>query len=198
MTGQNALQSKIQREIGEVSEALTRIVESFRQVQSPLLESKEKVPQATSQLDKINEQTEAAAHQMLDRIEKITQREDELIAGLARFGEFAPVAADAELASLAITLTEKAHTNLNDAFLIMDALQFQDITAQQMNHAAALLEDIERKLQAILSAISGEVPPAEESKPTDRTRVFDPNAEFSDKQTQQEDIDSLFSRRKAK
>ena len=37
MTGQNALQSKIQREIREVSEALTRIVESFRQVQSPLL-----------------------------------------------------------------------------------------------------------------------------------------------------------------
>lgn len=193
MAGQNALQTKIQREIGELSEALTRIVESFKQVQSPLQESKEKVPQATNQLDKISEQTEAAAHQMLDRIEKITQREDEIILGLARFADLAAIKADAELSGLAKSLTEKANTNLNDAFTIMDALQFQDITAQQMNHAAALLEDIEQKLQNILAAISGEAP-TNETPAEHRTRIYDPHADFSDKQTQQEDIDSLFSR----
>jgi chemotaxis regulatin CheY-phosphate phosphatase CheZ len=195
MAGQNALQAKVQREIGELSEALTRIVESFKQVQSPLQESKEKVPQATNQLDKISEQTEAAAHQMLDRIEKITQREDEIILGLARFAEADSIRSDTDLSALATSLTEKANTNLNDAFMIMDVLQFQDITAQQMNHAAALLEDIEQKLQNILAAISGEEP--DEEVPIEhRTRVFDPHAEFTDKQTQQEDIDSLFSRGK--
>ena len=198
MAGQSGLKDKIQREIAELSEALTKIVESFKQVQSPLLESREKVPQATNQLDKISEQTEAAAHQMLDRIEKITQREDEIVAGLARFANFAPVKADTELTALATALTESANTNLNDAFMIMETLQFQDITSQQMNHAAALLEDIEDKLQNILSAIGGEDSDEQVEKHPQKSRVYDPHADFSDKQTQQEDIDSLFSQGNSK
>lgn len=199
MAGKTALQSKIQQEISELSEALTRVVDSFRKVQSPLQESREKVPQATDQLDKISEQTEAATHRMLDRVEQITQREEDIIAGLGTIAGSLPADAADELKRVVEALTEKANTNLNDAFMIMDALQFQDITAQQMNHAAVLLEDIEQKLQHILAAICGTdaaepepAPPARKH----RDRVYDPHADFTDKQTQQEDIDSIFAKGK--
>ena len=45
----------------------------------------------------------------------------------------------------------------NDAFSIMDTLQFQDITSQQMNHAASLLEDIEVKLNKIVQVLEGDL-----------------------------------------
>lgn len=199
MAGQTALQSKIQQEIAELSTALSKAVESFRQVQNPLQESREKVPQATDQLDKISEQTEAAAHQMLDRIEQITQREEDIISGLDTIRSQAPADTAVDLGTLIESLTEKANTNLNDAFMIMDALQFQDITAQQMNHAAALLEDIESKLKHILLAITGrpaDNAPGSDEERKQRDRVYDPHADFSDKQTQQEDIDSIFAKGK--
>lgn len=198
MSGPESLQSKIQREISELSEAVNKVVDSFRQVKNPLVESQAKVPMATDQLDKISEQTEAAAHQMLDRIEQITQREEEIIAGLGQIHRMASDARNSEITEVVDRINQKAETNLNDAYLIMDALQFQDITAQQMNHAASLLEDIEQKLRHIVSALNGEgVGESEpESKRSKRTRVYDPHADFVDKRTEQEDIDSLFAKGK--
>ncbi|MBD3402663.1 hypothetical protein GF420_07190 [candidate division GN15 bacterium] len=202
MSGPESLQSKIQREISELSEAVNTVVESFKQVKNPLVESQEKVPMATDQLDKISEQTEAAAHQMLDRIEQITQREEELIAGLGQIKDLAASNSGDEIGLIVENITEKAETNLNDAYMIMDALQFQDITAQQMNHAASLLEDIEKKLKRIISALNGraeeqkEAATPEEPASKARDRVYDPHADFVDKRTEQEDIDSLFDRAK--
>ena len=199
MSRPNALQGKIQREICELSDAISRVVESFKEVKNPLMESQEKVPQATSQLDKISEQTEAAAHQMLDRVEKITQREEDIIAGLGQIREFAEGGDLDRLKSTLKEMDEKANTNLNDAYMIMDALQFQDITTQQMNHAAALLEEIETKLKSITSALNGNPVNDEQEEPTEeapaaKTRVYDPHAEFVDKQTEQNEIDSLFAK----
>lgn len=199
MSGSETLQTKIQREIGELSDAVNQVVESFRQVKNPLVESQEKVPMATDQLDKISEQTEAAAHQMLDRIEQITQREEDIIAGLKQIRELAAATANNEAVGVVDTINAKAETNLNDAFMIMDALQFQDITAQQMNHAASLLEDIEEKLKKIVSALNGQgiIDDASDDDARERkNRVYDPHADFSDKRTEQEDIDSLFAKGK--
>lgn len=199
MSGSETLQTKIQREISELSDAVNKVVDSFRQVKNPLVESQEKVPMATDQLDKISEQTEAAAHQMLDRIEQITQREEEVIAGLKQIRGLAASSSNDGIVGVVDTINAKAETNLNDAYMIMDALQFQDITAQQMNHAASLLEDIEEKLKNIVSALNGQGIIEDVSSDDARgrkNRVYDPHADFSDKRTEQEDIDSLFAKGK--
>lgn len=199
MSGSETLQTKIQREISELSDAVNKVVDSFRQVKNPLVESQEKVPMATDQLDKISEQTEAAAHQMLDRIEQITQREEDIIAGLKQIKGLAASCGNEEITRVVEGINAKAETNLNDAYMIMDALQFQDITAQQMNHAASLLEDIEEKLKNIVSALNGQgiIDDVSVEEARDRkNRVYDPHADFSDKRTEQEDIDSLFAKGK--
>ncbi len=198
MSGTENMQTRLQREIGELSSSINSLIDSFRKLKAPLVESHQKVPQATSQLDKISEQTEAAAHRMLDMIEKITQREEEVIRGLGEVRALVGSQQNSQVVSLVTNIEEKANTNLNDTYTIMDALQFQDITSQQMNHAAALLEEIETKLQHILSVVGADTAPDADRPSIKRTRAYDPHADLSDKRTQQADIDSLFSQEKAK
>lgn len=199
MSGSENLQFRIQREIEELTTSVSGLIENFHRLQGPLVESREKVPQATNQLDKISQQTEAATHHMLDIIEAITQREEQVVAGLSQISEMAEAGNTTGVATLALSLRDQANTTLNDAFTIMDALQFQDITSQQMNHAASLLEDIEAKLQNILHLIGGdEFKQSVDACMPRKTRAYDPHADMFERRTQQADIDSLFSQPKAK
>ncbi len=191
MSATDTLQTRIQSEITDLTESITGMVASFRKLQRPLVESREKVPQATNQLDKISQQTEAATAQMLDTVEQITQRDDQVISGLKEISNLSQAGDGEGIAKIATDLSEKVNQNLNDAFLIMESLQFQDITAQQMDHAATLLEDIETKLHSILQTLGAS--PETSVEPTDRkVRAFDPHANFVDRKTDQRDIDSLF------
>lgn len=199
MSTTNTLQKKIQIEISELSCSISGMVSSFKLLQRPLMESHEKVPQATTQLDKISEQTEAVTNQMLDVVEQITQREEELIHGIGVIKTNVAAGKYDEIDKLTDELTTKAGENLNAAFQIMESLQFQDITAQQMDHAASLLEDVEAKLHNILASMGATTlnKPSGDVRTEKRERAFDPHAEFTDKKTDQKDIDSLFAKREA-
>jgi chemotaxis regulatin CheY-phosphate phosphatase CheZ len=197
MSTSEHLQIRIQKEITELTASITGMVSNFKKLQRPLVESREKVPQATNQLDKISQQTEAATAQMLDVIEQITQREEEVIRGIDHIRQQVKAGTVVNIDDLAQGLIGKATDNLNNAYQIMESLQFQDITAQQMDHAASLLEDIEIKLQSILKTM-GATETAEELAGNPRkVRAYDPHADFVDRRTDQKDIDSLFERSKS-
>jgi len=185
------LRTKIQMEVKELSDSINGIVETFRSMRSPLVESREKVPQATVQLDKIADQTEAAAHLMLDKIEEITQREEDVI---RRLKELPGMTGSEESQSPVAEILNLAQTNLDDVYMVMDALQFQDITTQQIQHAAAMLEEIEAKLQRIVSIVTGDDDAGNE--PHVKTRVYDPHADFVDRKADQSDVDSMFDKAK--
>lgn len=191
------LQYKIQKEISELAASVSEIVTKFKELQNPLKESSEKVPKATKQLDKISEQTEAATHQMLDRVEKIVQQVEYSKKGLEEIKVCTKDGRAGDVSALADVLIEKANVTCNDAYYIMDALQFQDITTQQMNHAASLLEDIELKLQKIMVAMKDQ--PSDETDDENqrdrKTRVYDPHADLFDKKTDQSAIDDMFARK---
>lgn len=195
---QNILQDRIEKELVELTATINEVVESYKRLRSPLIESQQNVPKATQQLDKISEQTEAATQQMLDMVEKITQREGEVASGLNSIKNMATAGKSADMMPVIEELIAKVNTNSNDAFMIMDALQFQDITSQQLNHAVVLLEELEVKLNRILSVLHGEgdknseVPPISPKK----VRAYDPHADLFAKKTAQEDIDNLFASNK--
>ena len=194
MSGAEVLSNKLHEEILELAGSIKAIVDKYKQLRPPLLESHEKVPQATQQLDKISEQTEAATHQMLDLTEKITQEADEVGEGLSRIKELAESGQVGEIVSIIDAVSEKTAGIGNDAFTIMDALQFQDITSQQMNHAASLLEEIEIKLQEIIGVMQGRGGNSNgDSEHARKVRVYDPHADLFEKKTNQEDIDNLFN-----
>jgi len=195
MSTPTTLQTRIQQEIAELTTSISGMVSNFRKLQRPLIESREKVPQATTQLDKISKQTEAATTQMLDVVEQITQREEEVIRGIGIISEKVRSGDTSDVDALAQGLIGKATDNLNNAFSIMESLQFQDITAQQMDHAAALLEEIETKLHNILQNFGpADTAAAHEPGPR-KNRAYDPHADFVDRRTDQADIDSLFEKK---
>ena len=192
MSSQDTLQMKIQKEIVELTSSISEVISGFRKLQRPLVESRYKVPQATNQLDKITEQTEAVTTKMLDVVEQLAQREEEVIRGLETMREKI-MKGEAESADALIeTLAAKVADNLNDGYQIMESLQFQDITAQQMDHAASLLEDVESKLQAIIRTLGTSVDEAPPPRSV-RRRAYDPHADLVDKKTDQDAIDSLFA-----
>lgn len=195
MSKPDMLQSRIQQELQELTQSVASLIENFHRLKAPLVESREKVPQATHQLDKITQQTEAAAHRMLDMIEQITQREEQMIAGLGQISQLATTGDTVGVTALAQDLSGQANTTLNDAFTIMNTLQFQDITSQQMDHAAALLEDIEAKLHSILQVIGGEEFRFS-LEPKRKERAYDPHADMTSSHSKQADIDSLFQQSK--
>lgn len=186
---------RIEQEIQELTEKINVIVENYKSVGNPLIESSQEVPKATKQLDKISKQTEDAAHRMLDTIEQVTQREDEVIEGLEKMKVLAD--GNDEISVLTESLMTKVSQNCNDIFTIMDALQFQDITAQQLNHAVVLLEELEQKLHTILKGLHGDTDQITTSTlATKKKRAYDPQADLHEKLTEQEAIDSLFEGKK--
>ncbi|MCD6249350.1 MAG: protein phosphatase CheZ [candidate division Zixibacteria bacterium] len=193
MSSKDTLHENVQKEISELTASISEVVAGFRKLQRPLIESHDKVPQATSQLDKITEQTEAVTAQMLDMVEKLTQREDEVLSGLETIREKIKAGETDSIDSLIETLVAKTGDNINEGYQIMEALQFQDITAQQMDHAASLLEDVEVKLHGIINSMGDSRVQGPMLSTTSKKRAYDPNADMVTKKTDQDAIDSIFA-----
>jgi chemotaxis regulatin CheY-phosphate phosphatase CheZ len=198
MSDQETVQAKSEKEIVELTDVITDLVVDFKRLRDPLIESHQKVPQATDQLDSINEQTEAVTHRMLDMIEAITRREEDVMRGLENIKEITPRPDQNGVGSIVDSLTAKAQANLNDTYLMMESLQFQDITAQQIHHAASLLEEIEDKLRYTLSTVCDESVHEQLRAPraARKTRAFAPNVDLAHARRNQKDIDSLFDQNK--
>ncbi|HSH00621.1 MAG TPA: protein phosphatase CheZ, partial [candidate division Zixibacteria bacterium] len=179
-----------------LEQSIREFMESIRELRVPLADSKEALPEATTQLDRISEQTEKATHQVMDRVESIGSNQTELIALL---NEALNMISDGKLdgAALAEKLThaeEIANRTQNDAFVIMDALQFQDITTQQMNHAASLLEEVEAKITEIIGGMDPENAAALAEHARERKkRAFDPHADMERRHTDQTGVDDIVS-----
>lgn len=189
-----ALHDKIKKEIMEIADNISEIVNNYKKLRNPLMESQEKVPQATEHLDKINEQTEAATQKMLDMVEAVTQREEEIIQSLESLKDDITGDNKEKIISHIDTLIKKATENNDDTFTIMGALQFQDITSQQLNYAVHMLIDLEDKLGKVLVVMNGdEVVEKVSVKPAGKARAYDPHADMNDKKTEQSDIDNLFA-----
>ena len=197
MSGPQEFSGKIEEVIRGLAESINNMAERIKGLQNPLVESRENMPRATQQLDKITKQTEAVTHHMLDTIEQLTQREQDVMNGLKQIKTMAADGNCENVQIMAYALIEKSDRSSNDAYNIMNALQFQDITCQQINHAAAMLDEIETKLLQIISVMHGEIEAdsINWSPQVANDRVFDPHADMVGGKTPQEDIDSLFEKK---
>ncbi len=89
-------------------------------------------------------------------------------------------------------IREKIETVQGEAFDLINALQVQDITSQQIMAANHLIESIQGKLSELLTKFSGiEVQEIER-----KDRAFDPNAVYQDRQDLQKEIDEAFKQQK--
>jgi chemotaxis regulatin CheY-phosphate phosphatase CheZ len=185
----------VRGELERLTHSINIMMENVKRMERPIMESRQRLPKANEQLDKISAQTEAAAHQMLDMVEQIIDHEEKVVELSGEMIGYFERVQDTDAATFrekALRIKEMAATSQNNAFLIMDALQFQDITAQQMSHASSLLEDIEQRLHHLLAAFDGDATSEELPAPTKKARAFDPAADLFDGKDQKE-VDKIVS-----
>ena len=179
---------RVKKSVASLAESVGGLVSSVRGLEDPWRFTQESLPEASNQLAKIIEQTEEATHEILDRLEKVTERDMatiELIENAASAIPPGMQSADAVVARLE-EATRNIFESVEDAFVIVQALQFQDITAQQINHASALLATIGDQLGRMLGMI-GEASDIE--KTLDGS--FDPNATFESNPNKQKSVDEI-------
>ena len=194
--GKNQMTQQIRQEIKELTTSIGNLMSVFRQIRKPIQESFETVPTTAQHLEKVTEQTEKATQKVLDMVEAINSRESQISDWIKRVKELIPdkvLSATDNLNQLLEDIAKNAEANLNDSFNIMDAMQFQDITSQQMDHAITSLDDVEEKLMSLLSAVRIKVEKSP-SKCNKKKRFFDANAKFTpDNSKKQQEIDEIIS-----
>jgi chemotaxis regulatin CheY-phosphate phosphatase CheZ len=181
-------------ELRQLADSINQIIKSIRVAQEPIADSRQKVPQATEQLEKITQETAVATHRVLDMVEAITGREGEIETSLKDLQHTLPTTYfrhNSRVKRIVEQIRASASANQNDAYTIMDALQFQDITSQQVDHAIALLEQVENRLKDVLVGL--QLDTGDEVEVVRKERAFDPNATFANDANQQSKVDELLN-----
>jgi len=189
---------KLHQELKELTASISTMMEAFKKIRQPIQESSIKVPTTAHHLEKVTEQTERATHKVLDMIEAITNRESQISGWTEQIKALIPgdvLSSKTQIGTLLTDIKANANDNLNDSYNIMDALQFQDITTQQIDHAISLLDDVEDKLISMLNTVGIKSGDQSKIRPVRKVKAFDPNAGFSaDNPTQQQEIDRIISK----
>jgi len=141
------LLAAMQRATGEIAQVLCTLHTSREALQGVTLQE---IHDSATKLGEVCTATELAATRMMDGLERAHALVDEL----DELGS-----SDLDSSELCGDRTNEAATIRarirDELFAVMGSLQFQDITAQQLGHVSQMLRDIECRLQAISSLLSG-------------------------------------------
>ena len=184
----------IHAELRHLADSISQIIKGIRVAQEPIADSRNKVPQATEQLERVTQQTAMATHRVLDMVEAITGREGEIETQMKDLRRVLPSTYfrnNSRVKRIVERIGVSVSANQNDAYAIMDALQFQDITSQQVDHAISLLEQVENRLKDVMVGLQLDVGP--ESDVKRKERAYDPNAHFSNNSNEQSEVDKLLN-----
>ncbi|TFH64413.1 MAG: hypothetical protein E4G91_05890 [Candidatus Zixiibacteriota bacterium] len=182
----------IHAELRHLADAISQIIRGIKVAQEPIADSRSKVPQAAEQLERVTQQTATATHHVLDMVEAITSREGEIETQVKELRRVLPSTYfrnNSRVKRIIERICVSASANQNDAYAIMNALQFQDITSQQVDHAISLLEQVENRLKDVMVGLQLDVGP--ESDVKRKERAYDPNAHFSSDSNEQSAVDQL-------
>lgn len=146
--------SKIDTNIkGEIGELLRLIIETKNRVDEidPLLEkSKENLPNVTSMLEGVNDDTEKATINLMEASDSMADFYKSFISDIAALKKLANKEHEAEF----MALYEKIVSNLSKAeslgFKILESLEFQDITEQKLRKVIKSIEDMGSRIGTIV------------------------------------------------
>lgn len=132
----------MQRASSEIAHVLCTLHTSREALEGVTLRE---IHDSAMKLYEVSSATEVAATRMMDGLERVhslVDRLDEL--------DSADCGSDPVIAAAAVRARMR-----DELFAVMGSLQFQDITSQQLGHVTQMLRDIERRLHATSSLLSG-------------------------------------------
>lgn len=161
----------------EIVGILSTLRKNKSQLQSAAVE---RLQHTHSKLEEVNSTTESAASGILDSLDRAQACLDQMDAD-----EGAPGTKGAELRD----------SMRNELFAITEALQFQDITSQQIRYAANVLVELEEKLISVLHLIDvNGLDEAKSSLHADDQATYDPNATAANRELRQHVADEVFTK----
>ncbi len=170
----------LQRANAQILEVLSRLRDTRTALQSSALQ---KFQVTQDKLREVTTATEDAATNILDACDRAAQIVDALDANDAQ-----AVPNRAKASALRGTLRD-------ELFLMMSALQFQDITTQQLNHASAVLVEMEDRLADIArlfdTSFDEQYRGKRYSAPDEM--IYDPNASTKNIEGRQALADEIFT-----
>ena len=145
--------------LGSLVSFVNSVVEIIEEIGVSIKESSSEVPKAKDQLEKITQETELAANNMLDIVEKILSNIESTNNNINRIRRGLKVFIDSK-GNLIDFNSEKRYlkeiqTYIDEiqdySYSLLNSLQFQDITAQQIRSANFILNSIRIQLNNLLS-----------------------------------------------
>ncbi len=172
----------LERANTQILDVLSRLRQTRVAMQSSALD---KIQTTHDKLKEVTTATEDAAINIMDACDRATQMVDVLDAIDA-----APAPDKAKAAEVRGTLRD-------EIFMMMGALQFQDITTQQLSHASAVLVEMERRLDDVTRLFdtnieAGIFTGGREYNASD-SQTYDPNATTQNAEGRQALADEIFT-----
>ena len=134
---------------GSPADAVAQVLQALA---SPIHESQKRLPEAGRYLGRISAETETAAQKMLEKVEQIIACQDEitsLMDGLVQSLETSPDKGKEEYVDRLTRIRNMIGNVQSNAFSVMEALQFQDVTSQYVQETSSLLSDVEQYLRRL-------------------------------------------------
>ena len=180
--GLSELPGILERANAQILGVLARLRESRAAIESTALE---KLASTHEKIREVTSATEDAAINIMDACDRATQMVDELDT------------IDAEPTPDRERAGEVRSTLRDELFLMMGALQFQDITSQQLAHASAVLVEMEQRLidVARLFDARGDFDATQQrvEATAPNAQTYDPNATTRDSESRQALADEIFT-----
>ncbi len=176
------LPALLERANSQIMSVLVRLRESRASIETSALE---KLASTHEKIREVTSATEDAAINIMDACDRATQMVDELDN------------IDAE-SDRNVDRANEVRGNLRDElFMMMGALQFQDITSQQLAHASAVLVEMEDRLLEVARLFDPRVALPEAVRPVaivaPDIKTYDPNATTRDSESRQALADEIFT-----
>ena len=155
---------------------IEEVIPLLNTIHDDLHQSSLMMPTASEKLDKVTSATELATTEVMNIVDRVIGRLNTMTANIDEVD--AVIAQEKPVLS---TITEKTTSirkeidvSQEDLFSIMNALQFQDITTQQINSIGQIIETVQKKLGQLLSGFNDEA----FYLPKERKVAFDDQAEY--------------------
>ncbi len=154
---------------------IEEVIPLLQTIHTDLHQSTEMIPSATEKLGKVTSATELATTEVMDIVDNVIARLNAISSNIDVIEEKAGVPDSADETREKIALVrEEINGSQDDLFSIMNALQFQDITTQQINSIGSVIDTVQNKLGDLLRGFDDEGINFAHL----RRESFDPNAEF--------------------
>ncbi|MFC1552889.1 protein phosphatase CheZ [Candidatus Latescibacterota bacterium] len=153
---------------------IEEVIPLFDTIQDNLKQSSSLIPKASEKLGKVTSATEMAATEVMDIVDNVIERLNKMSESIAVIEENISEESAETVKEKTALIREEIDGSQDDLFSIMNALQFQDITTQQINGISETIENVHIKIAELLSGFQDEGISLLDVKKA----AFDPNAEY--------------------